>query len=103
MDLYQWLCLFGVPAIILGIYRGFAKRLNETRADTVALKLGVQALLRSQMIADYNKYIAQGYAPIYAKENFENCWKQYHTMGKNGVMDTLHAEFMELPTSAPEK
>lgn len=103
MDIYQVLCLIGVPAIILGIYRSFAKKMKEIKADNVALRLGVQALLRSQMISDYNKYMEQGYAPIYARENFENCWKQYHAMGKNGVMDNLHTTFMELPTNAPER
>ena len=23
----------------------------------------------------------------YARDNFENCWKQYHSLGANGVMD----------------
>lgn len=49
------------------------------------------------MIADYNKYNEKGYAPVYAKENFENCWKQYHSLGANGVMDDLHEKFLDLP------
>lgn len=68
-----------------------------------ALKLGVQALLRSQMISDFNKYSEKGYAPIYARESFENCWKQYHSLGVNGVMNDLHKKFLELPTEAPDE
>ena len=52
-----------------------------------------------QMISDYNKWSERGYAPIYARENFENCWKQYHSLGVNGVMDDLHEKFLELPTT----
>jgi hypothetical protein len=61
------------------------------------------ALLRSQMISDFNKYTEKGFAPIYARESFENCWKQYHSLGVNGVMDDLHKKFLELPTEAPDE
>lgn len=63
-----------------------------------ALSLGIQALLRAQMISDYNKWTAKGYAPIYARDNFENCWNQYEALGENGVMNDIHNKFMELPT-----
>lgn len=54
------------------------------------------------MIHEYNKYLDQGYAPIYAKENFENMWVQYHNLGYNGVMDEIHEKFKELPTERKE-
>lgn len=62
-----------------------------------ALEKGIQALLRAQMISDWNHYSEKGFAPIYAKENFENCWQQYETLGKNGVMSGIHKDFMALP------
>ena len=40
---------------------------------------------------------------IYARENFENCWKQYHSLGVNGVMDDLHSKFLKLPVSPPDE
>lgn len=63
----------------------------------IALEKGVQALLRAQMINDWNKYSEKGFAPLYAKENFENCWKQYESLGKNGVMSGVHHDFVCLP------
>lgn len=68
-----------------------------------ALSLGVQALLRAQMINDYNRYLSKGYAPIYAKQNFENCWQQYERLGKNGVLQDIHDKFLRLPTEPPQK
>lgn len=66
------------------------------------IKLGVKALLRAQMIGDYNKFMERGYAPIYAKQNFQNCWEQYHAIkGPNGVMDDIHDKFLRLPTEPP--
>ena len=63
-----------------------------------ALQSGVQALLRAQMIDLYNHYKAKGYAPLYARESFENVWVQYEHLGKNGVMSDLRNKFLALPT-----
>lgn len=63
-----------------------------------ALELGVQALLRAQMIDGYYKYKDAGEVPLNVKENFENLWVQYEKLGKNGVMSDIHKEFMLLRT-----
>lgn len=92
ITVYQWACLLGVPAL-------FAFVVKYLLAQIKGVRLGVKALLRAQMIDDYNKWEERGYAPIYARQNFENCWAQYHALkGPNGVMDDLHARFLALPT-----
>lgn len=63
---------------------------------------GVQALLRDRLIQSYNYYMDKGFAPIYARQNWENMWQQYHNLGENGVMDDLHSKFMALPTDKQE-
>ena len=74
------------------------------KAETEALKKGVQAILRNQMITNYNKWHEdKGYAPIWVKDNFENLWLQYEALGENGVMKELHDKFMKLPTEPPKK
>lgn len=78
--------------------RAILARLHNQESRQKAVELGVQALLRDRMLHCYNKYEEAGYAPIYAKENFENMYQQYHGLGGNGVMTHLHEEFMELPT-----
>ena len=95
---YQILCTLGVPTMLLGGFKFLHSMIKKNAADNKAVKEGIQALLRSELIADYNKWSERGYAPIYARENFENCWKQYHALGENGVMDDLHKKFLELPT-----
>lgn len=96
MELYQWLCLIGVPG--LGVLGGLIAYLNNMAKQVRAVKLGIQALLRAQMISEYNKYSEKGFAPLYARQNFENCWLQYHALGANGVMNDIHDKFMALPT-----
>ena len=96
MTLYQILCLCGVGTLVPGIFVWIWHQVK-------GIKKGVQALLRAQMIEDFNKYSDKGYAPIYARQNFENCWAQYHNLGANGVMNDLHDRFFELPTEPPEE
>lgn len=67
-----------------------------------ALQLGVQALLRAQMIDIYDRYKDVGVVPLNMKDNFENLWVQYEKLGKNGVMSSIHAEFMAMPTKVME-
>ena len=73
------------------------KQLNQAKADNDAVKLGIQALLRAQMISEWNRWSDKGYAPIYARENFESCYKQYEALGANGVINDLHGKFLDLP------
>jgi hypothetical protein len=94
MTVYQWLCLFSVPAVLLATLTNLFTQIR-------AVKRGLQALLRAQLINDYNKWHEKGFAPIYARQNFENCWRQYHALGANGVMDNIHELFFELPTEPP--
>lgn len=87
---WGWLASVGgiVGGLVIYVYRHLK-----------ALQEGVQALLRAQMIQYYNYYKAQGYAPIYARESFENCWVQYEKLGRNGVMKDIRDKFLALPTN----
>jgi len=98
MTTYQVLSLLGCSSIVSMIIGALITRLVTFKKENDALKKGIQALLRAQMINDYNKWTTKGYAPIYARENFENCWKQYEALGVNGVMNDIHAKFLALPT-----
>ena len=102
MTLYQWLCFLGIDALIGAIVTWIVAMVKKDRADRKAMKLALQAILRKGMIDDYNKWKERGYAPIYARQSFETCWVQYHSLGVNGVMDDIHNRFLELPTEEEE-
>ena len=72
-------------------------RMKKVEQRNKALELGVQALLRAEMVEQYEKYKEREHCPIYAKENFENMWIQYESLGANGVMTEIHNKFMALP------
>lgn len=98
MNLYQILCLLGIPSLTATLLLFILRAVKRLRNNNDAVKSGLQALLRSEMIKYWNKYSELKYAPIYAKENFENCYRQYHSLGANGVMDNIYHDFMSLPT-----
>ncbi len=101
MNWYSIIAFFvsvlGIPSLFLAGYRYLYQHIKSNDAKTDATQKGVQALLRAQMISEYNKALDKGFAPIYAKQNFENVWKNYHALGVNGVMDDIHEKYMSLP------
>lgn len=78
------------------------KQLDEQTCDIFnrikVLELASQAILRDRLYSEYNRLIDQGYATYDEKENFENMYKNYHSLGSNGVMDHIREEVTELPT-----
>lgn len=100
ITLSQLLTIIGIPSLAT-ICKFIWNRVKANDQETETIKAGLQALLRGQMINDFNHWLDKGYAPIYAKENFENMWTQYHNLGANGVMDGIHERFLELPEKRP--
>ena len=97
MSLYQILSLLFGSGLLTAILTAVWKKIKNNEKKTESVQLGIQALLRDRLYHTYMKYTEKGYAPIYARENFENMYKQYHTLGANGVMDDVYKKFMALP------
>lgn len=74
------------------------KRQEEQDTENSALKKGVRALLRANIIAIYNKYIDIGEIPIYERENLEHLYTEYKALGGNGVIEDLIEKLHDLPT-----
>lgn len=103
LELYQFLMIVGFPAIFIACLRAIWVAIKKVDLENKALQKGVQALLRSKLYSQYNMYSERGYAPIFAKENFKNMYEQYHSLGANGVMDSLYDKFMDLPESEEKR
>lgn len=98
MSVYNWLCILGVPALVGAVWAYVRTQIKKTMAETQALKLGVQALLRDRLLIVYKQCRDKGFATISERSNFENLYTQYHTLGSNGVMDDIRNKFLALPT-----
>lgn len=89
----EW--LFGVIALILSlVYRKLSARVKRFEA----IGNGVQALLRDRIIQAYNHYQEKGCCPIYARDNVEKMYQEYHALGGNGTITELVERINELPT-----
>lgn len=69
----------------------------------LAMRKGIRAMLRADIIRLYNKYHDElGYCPIYVKQALEDEYQQYHSLKGNGVGTKLYEDLMALPTE-PQK
>ena len=103
--LKYWLqVVFGIVLTILSFgVRKIAASLKNEIADQKSIKLGIQAILRDRLIQSYNVHTALGYCEIHDRDNISNMYKQYHTLGANGVIDRLINEVTNLPVKQREK
>lgn len=99
---YQLLSLLGigsvVSSIIIIIIKSFIKSFKDIREANRTIREGMCATLRALMINEYNKWEEKGYAPIYARESFQDMFDKYRALGGNGVMVDIHKKFFLLPT-----
>lgn len=98
MSVYQIISLIGVPGLVASLWVYLIAKVRLLKTEMSALKAGTQAVLRNNLIELYDKYYHAGSAPTYIKDNFENLYRQYHTLGANGVMDNYYNNFIALPT-----
>lgn len=67
-----------------------------------ALDYGIQAVLRDRLRYLYKTYAKQKYVNLDDREDWENMYQQYHSLGRNGVMDDVRKKLLELPTEKPK-
>lgn len=98
--LKYWLeAVFGLAVAGLSfLYRKLSGRVKRFEA----IGNGVQALLRDRIIQAYNNYQEKGFCPIYARDNVEKMYQEYHALGGNGTITELVERINELPTELKE-
>lgn len=78
------------------------KKYKEQRRDSMAIKRGMQALLRNDIIKLYNIYMDRKYLPIHERDNLEGMYASYHELDGNGTVDHLYDEVVKLPVLPPK-
>ena len=58
MSIYNWLCLFGIPGMLTGLFTFIGVQIKQNKA----MKLGLQAILRDRLLQAYHFYKHQGWA-----------------------------------------
>lgn len=102
----EWIKEYWVKALFGGIISCFGALtiwVKKKFKRSEAIEMGVQALLRNEIVKEYNYWMEKGYCPIYAKDNTKNMYIQYHGLGQNGVIDKVYEEILDLPTEKTKK
>lgn len=93
MQVIEWL----VPFVFGGVVSGVTAYARAQRKHTNALELGVQCLLRAEILRCNEQYMEKNCCPVYAKEALKRAYSAYHTLGGNDVATRLYEEVMSLP------
>lgn len=98
-----------VSAVIGAVVSFIATRRSERKSRVAelekrqkALEDGTKALLRAEIIRNYDKYIERGWIPIYAREALDKCYSAYSGLNGNGAMKDLYEALCHLPNSGTD-
>ena len=90
LDIFYILNFIGFPTLF-ALFLYILKRV-------MALNYGIQAVLRDRLRYLYKEYEKRGWVDLDDREDWINMYNQYHTLGRNGVMDDIEVKFLALPT-----
>lgn len=94
----RWL----VPVVCGGVLGCCITYIKMRKKKDRALEVGVQCLLRAEIISNYKEYQHKHYCPIYAKESLKRMYSAYHDLGGNDVATELYEKIKVLPEIPPE-
>jgi hypothetical protein len=108
--LREWFIQYWVEVLFSAIVGTFAatikrqaSKIKNQEAEQQAIKLGIQALLRDRIVQCYNHYMEKGFCPIYAMDNIDALYTQYHALGGNGTVTELVDRLKNMPTEIKKR
>lgn len=93
-EIIKW----GIPFILTGIITYIIKELKENKSNNTAMKNGLLAIIRSQIVSKCEKYQKEKSLPEYARYCLEDLFKQYKQLGGNHGIEILVTKTFELPS-----
>ena len=89
-------------SLVISIITGGATYIYGRYRSDRALRRGVQAILRYDMLTVYNAFRKRG-CTVSEKQSFANMYECYHALGKNGVMTSIYNKVMAMQEVDDEK
>lgn len=93
--IWEWIFTV-ITATLAWCLRNVSARLKEEQKKNEAISEGIQALLRENIVNNYNKYSDKGYMPIYAKESLKRAYTAYKALGGNDVASELYNKMLKM-------
>ena len=99
----SWLAVLGVPSIfsiVIALGALFSKSLKNINI----LQQAQKAQMRSQLLKQYDEYMAQGYIEQIYLDDWMNQYNAYHQlMGPNAVLDARKDDLIHLQNHKPKR
>lgn len=87
------------PLMLASLWAWTINALNRQKQEMGALKCGVRTTLRSRLVDLHAKYVVTGAGcPQWVKDEAEDVYLSYHTLGGNGVGTQLYTEILQAHT-----
>ena len=103
MKILDEIISWGIPVICGGVLGCCMTYIKMRKRKDRALEIGVQCLLRAEIIENYKEYQHKHYCPIYAKESLKRMYSAYHDLGGNDVATSLYEKIVDMPEIPPEE
>lgn len=97
-DVIKIIISYIIPTILGGILGLIFTKLKKNKKKDLAIELGVQALLRNEIIRRYREFESKGEISILDKENLEEMFEQYKNLGGNGTVKKMMDDLLNLKT-----
>lgn len=96
-NVIYWLALLGVPGVFTIVVFMF-KALMKAMENVTILQKAQKAQMRSQLLRQYEGYMAQGYIEQIYLDDWMNQYDAYHHLvGTNAVLDARREDLIHLP------
>lgn len=86
-----------IPFVCGTVLSSIVAYIVSKKKRLTSLEVGVQCLLRAEIIRDHKEYMQKGAIPLYAKEALVKEYNAYHSLGGNDVATGLYQDMMQLP------
>lgn len=97
-NIAQIILSYLIPTLLGGVLGFIATKLKKNKKKNLAIELGVQALLRNEIIRRYREFETKGEISILDQENLDEMFEQYKNLGGNGTVKKMMNDLYELKT-----
>ena len=97
-NIAQIILSYLIPTLLGGVLGFIATKLKKNKKKDLAIELGVQALLRNEIIRRYRELETKGEISILDQENLDEMFEQYKNLGGNGTVKKMMNDLYELKT-----
>lgn len=103
MEILDIVVNWGIPCLLGATVAFCSSKFTVGRKRLKWFSVGLQCLLRADILDQYKHWVDLGYCPINERQFLEKEYNAYHGLGKNGVMTSAFHHIMELPTEPPNQ